>query len=256
MSERLVFSGHQGQRLSGLLEHPPDTADACAVFAHCFTCSKDSLAAARISRGLARHGIAVLRFDFTGIGLSGGDFSETTLSTNVDDLVAAAAYMRERFASPCLLVGHSLGGTAALMAATRIDGIRAVATIGAPAEPEHVRRLLTEVEPELERTGEATVIVGGQPFRITRNFLDDLERQSGTGAAAELGAALLIFHSPDDVVVEIDNAAQLFKAARHPRSFVALDGADHLLTRRADAEFVANVLATWARRYVPGPALG
>lgn len=249
-TERVTFTGATGAELSGSLEMPSGPVRACALFAHCFTCSSDVFAAARIARGLAEHGIAVLRFDFTGLGRSDGDFAETTFSSNVDDLVAAAEFMRSRLEGPAILIGHSLGGAAVLQAATRIAESRAVCTIGAPADPEHVRLLLGEGQDEIRERGEATVDIGGRPFTVRREFLADLERQPGAAAAAELGRALLIFHSPTDTVVGIGNARALYEAARHPKSFVALDGADHLLTRRSDAEFVAAVLAAWAERYI------
>jgi len=247
----VTFDGPQGHRLVGRLEQSDETAPtAWAVFAHCFTCSKDIKAAVRISRGLAARGFGVLRFDFTGIGESEGEFADSTFSANVDDLVAAAEFLAATHAPPSLLVGHSLGGTAVLQAAPRIDAVRAVAAIGAPSGPGHTARLIGDARAELERTGEARVTIAGRTFRITPGFLADLERQDVLRTMGSLDRALLIMHSPVDRVVGIDHAAALYQAARHPKSFVSLDDADHLLMRDRDAEYAADVLAAWAGRYV------
>ncbi len=248
--ERVLFPGHNGVQLSGRLETPDGDIRACAMFAHCFTCSKDVFAATRISRGLAQRGYAVLRFDFAGLGQSDGEFEDTNFSSNVADLLAAAAFMRDRAEAPALLIGHSLGGAAVLRAAPEIPECRAVCTVGAPSEPDHVRALLSEGEAALREHGEATIDLGGRPMTVRQQLIDDLNSQSGADAAAKLKRALLVFHSPIDATVGIDNAEAIYKAARHPKSFVSLDGADHLLTNRADAEFVADVLAAWAQRYV------
>ncbi len=249
-SERLIFPGAAGQSLAAALEMPMAPPRAYALFAHCFTCSKDVFAAARIAGGLAERGIAVLRFDFTGLGHSEGEFANTNFSSNVDDLVAAADHLRARDAAPKLLVGHSLGGAAVLAAADRIPEALAVATIAAPAEPAHVRRLLAEDAATVEREGAATVTIAGQRFRITRQFLEDIDGHRLADKIRALGKALLIFHSPRDPVVGIENAGAIFQAARHPKSFVSLADADHLLTKRADAAYVAEVLAAWASRYI------
>lgn len=250
-SRKLQFPGSRGVALAGRLELPDSTPRAYALFAHCFTCGKDVLAASRISRALTEHGIAVLRFDFTGLGGSGGDFGNTDFSSNVDDLVYAADYLRTEFAAPTVLIGHSLGGAAVLAGAGRIPETRAVATIGAPADPSHVTGLLGQRRDEIERDGHADVELAGRTFRIHREFLDDIAAQPQTERIATLGAALMVLHAPTDDTVDVDNARRIFEAARHPKSFVALDGADHLLTRRPDADFVAGILAGWVERYVP-----
>ncbi|HYB56071.1 MAG TPA: alpha/beta fold hydrolase [Alphaproteobacteria bacterium] len=254
-AERVDFEGSGGQRLAALLELPATPPRAYALFAHCFTCSKDIFAAARIAGGLAERGFAVLRFDFTGLGASEGEFANTNFSSNLGDLVAAADFLREHHAAPKLLIGHSLGGAAVLAAAARVPEATAVATIAAPAEPDHVRQLLGARAAEIEAAGEAEVSIGGRPFRIKRQFLEDIARHRLEDAIRDLRKALIIFHAPRDEIVGIENATRIFEAARHPKSFVSLDQADHLLRRREDAEFVAEVLAAWAQRYV-GAAQG
>jgi alpha-beta hydrolase superfamily lysophospholipase len=253
---KIEFPGSQGATLAARLELPDGEPGAYAVLAHCFTCSKDGLAAARVARALTAFGIAVLRFDFTGLGGSGGDFGNTDFSSNVADLVHAADHLRGRFAAPTLLIGHSLGGAAVLAAKHRIPEVRAVATIGAPADPEHVVKLLGEHRDTIERRGEAEVVLGGRTFCIRKQFLDDIAKQPQAERVERLGAALLVMHSPVDELVGVDNARRIFDTARHPKSFIALDGADHLLTDRRDAEFVAAILAAWAGRYLlkQGPA--
>ncbi|WP_199432865.1 bifunctional alpha/beta hydrolase/OsmC family protein [Qaidamihabitans albus] len=249
-SEKIEFTGAHGMPLAARLDLPETAPRAYALFAHCFTCGKDSVAASRVSRALTESGIAVLRFDFTGLGESGGDFGNTDFSSNITDLVRAADHLRSRFAAPALLIGHSLGGAAVLAAAEQVPEVRAVATIGAPADPAHVERLLGESAEEIERSGAAEVCLAGRTFRIRRDFLDDAAAQPQAERIGRLGAALLVLHSPVDELVGVDNARQVFDAARHPKSFVAIDGADHLLTRSADAAYVATVLAAWAGRYV------
>jgi putative redox protein len=253
-SQKVEFPGSQGGRLAARLELPNGTPRAYALFAHCFTCSKDVFAAARIAGGLAEAGIAVLRFDFTGLGASEGDFANTNFSSNVEDLVRAAAYLREAHAAPSILIGHSLGGAAVLAAAGRIPEATAVATIAAPADPGHVSHLLAEARPEIEKQGEAEVVLAGRSFRIQKQFLEDIEGHRLANAIKDLKRALLIFHAPRDGTVGIENASAIFAAARHPKSFVSLDGADHLLSRREDARYVAAVLTAWVGRYVPGLA--
>lgn len=249
--ERLKFPGSQNVQLAALLESPDAAPTAYAIFCHCFTCSKDFKAASRISRALTERGIAVLRFDFTGIGESEGDFAETDFSSNVDDLVAAADFLRERGALRFLLVGHSLGGAAVLAAAERIPEAAAVATIAAPSDTEHLRDTLVRISPELEARGEAEVdLGGGRPFRIRTQLLDDLAADHLEGCLATLGRPLLLFHSPLDRTVGIENAERLFLAAKHPKSFVSLDKADHLLTDEDDARHAGEVLAAWASRYL------
>jgi putative redox protein len=252
------FEGALGERLAARLDAPAGAAHAYALFAHCFTCSKESLAATRVAAALKERGIAVLRFDFTGLGGSQGDFANTDFSSNVADLVAAADYLRREHAAPALLIGHSLGGAAVLAAAGRIPEAKAVVTIGAPFEPGHVAHLLAPARAEIESRGEAEVDLGGRRFRVRRQFLEDIAGADNREAIGGLRRALLVMHSPRDAIVPIDNASQIFLAARHPKSFVSLDDADHLLTRRDDAAYVAQVIAAWSARYVgesaPEPA--
>ena len=250
-SQKVEFKGSQGGMIAARLELPDGLPRAYALFAHCFTCSKDIFAAARIAGGLADAGIAVLRFDFTGLGASEGDFANTNFSSNVEDLLRAAAFLRERYKAPSILVGHSLGGAAVLAAAGRLDEVRAVATIAAPADPGHVAHLLAEARPEIEARGEAEVVLAGRSFRIQKQFLEDIEGHRLSDAIGKLKKALLVFHAPRDAIVGIENASVIFQAAKHPKSFISLDRADHLLSRREDARYVASVLAAWAARYVP-----
>ena len=253
-SRAVHFAGSSGDQLAARLDLPVGLPLAFAIFAHCFTCSKDVLAATRISRGLVEEGFAVLRFDFTGLGASEGEFSDTNFSSNVEDLVCAAAWLREHHAAPSLLVGHSLGGAAVLAVAARLSEVTAVATIGAPFDPAHVAALFTaETLTQLDRDGEADVTLAGRTFKVRSQLLNDLNAQNLATAVRELRRALLVFHSPIDDVVGVDNARRIYDAARHPKSFVSLDGADHLLTRPTDTEYVARVLGVWARRYVPVP---
>jgi len=249
------FPGSLGATLAARLDLPPVKPAAFALFAHCFTCSKDTLAASRIGAALTARGIAVLRFDFTGLGGSEGDFANTNFSSNLTDLVAAASWLREHHEAPKLLIGHSLGGAAVLAAAPEIPEATALATIGAPFEPAHVKHLLAPTLSEIETAGEATVELAGRTFRIRKQFLDDIAGRNSREAIGNLRKALLIFHSPRDTTVSIDNAAQIFMAAKHPKSFVSLDDADHLLTRREDASYVAAVLAAWASRYIGAPVM-
>ncbi|MCH7888655.1 MAG: alpha/beta fold hydrolase [Proteobacteria bacterium] len=250
-SERVEFTGSQGDALAARLDRPLAAPRAYALFAHCFTCSKDIFAASRIARALAAYGVAVLRFDFTGLGSSQGEFANTNFSSNVEDLVRAADYLRQHERAPAILIGHSLGGAAVLAAASRVPEAVAVATIGAPADPAHVSRLLAAQKAEIESEGEAEVVLGGRTFRIRKQFLDDLAGHKLDAAIGAMNKALLVLHSPIDETVAIDDAARIFTAAKHPKSFVSLDSADHLLTRHADAEYVAEVLAGWVGRYLP-----
>ncbi len=250
-SEKVTFQGASGEMLAARLDLPIGVPRASVLFAHCFTCTKDIFAASRIARTLNEAGFAVFRFDFTGLGHSEGEFANTNFSSNVQDLVAAADYLRSRDMAPSVLVGHSLGGAAVLAAAPRIASLRAVATIAAPADPEHVSHLFAESLDEIEAQGEAHVNLAGRPFTIRQQFIEDIRGQRLAEDIAGLRRALLVLHSPRDDTVGIDNAARIFQAARHPKSFVSLDDADHLLTRRADAEYAANVIAGWASRYVP-----
>lgn len=249
--EKVEFPNGRGQVLAAQLELPDKPASAFALFAHCFTCGKDNAAAARITRGLAASGIGVLRFDFTGLGGSEGDFANTDFSSNVDDLVAAADFLRESGRAPSLLVGHSLGGTATLFAAGRIPEVRAVATIGAPASPEHVQKAFHADVAKIERDGVAEVSLAGRSFRISKAFLDDLRNHPLPEVIGHWKRALLVLHAPLDEVVSIDEAGKIFQAARHPKSFIALDGADHLLSRIEKAQYVATTIAAWAGSYLP-----
>lgn len=250
-STHVEFLGAHGVALSGRLEQPEGPPAAFAIFAHCFTCTKDIAAASRISRELSTHGIAVLRFDFTGLGGSDGEFANTTFSSNIDDLVQAANYLRSEHQAPTILIGHSLGGAAVLAAAHQIPEVRAVATIAAPADTDHMLHLLSGSRTDIEEHGEAEVRVGDRPFRIRKEFLDDVQSQPQAARIKDLKAALMVMHSPLDQTVGIQNAAQIFTTARHPKSFVAIDGADHLLSRPSDSRFVASILAAWASRYLP-----
>ena len=252
-SAKTEFTGSLGATLAARLELPEGEPCAYALFAHCFTCGKDVLAASRICKALTEYGIAVLRFDFTGLGGSGGDFGNTDFSSNIEDLVLAADHLRTTHAAPTLLIGHSLGGAAVLAARRRIPEARAVATIGAPADPEHVLHLLDHSREDIERDGSADVVLGGRKFRLRAGFLADIAAQPQARCIATLGAALLVMHSPVDELVGVEHARRIFDTARHPKSFIAVDGADHLLTKRTDAEFVADVLAAWSRRYAFTP---
>ena len=248
---RVDFPGSGGQSIAGRLDIPADEPLAFAIFAHCFTCTKDLKAATWIGRELVDHRIAVLRFDFAGLGESSGDFADTNFTSNLDDLVAAADFLRRAYRAPQILIGHSLGGTAVLVAAARIPETRAVVTIAAPSETVHLGEFLSRQAPDLAPDESAQIEVAGRPVRIKGQLLDDLRRQDIRQTIADLGRPLLIFHSPDDDIVHIDHARRIFAAARHPKSFIALDGADHLLmARESDARFVADKVATWARRYV------
>jgi uncharacterized OsmC-like protein/fermentation-respiration switch protein FrsA (DUF1100 family) len=233
-----------------LLDRPPGAPRATALFAHCFTCGKDVHAARRIAEALTERGIAVLRFDFTGLGSSEGEFANTTFSSNVADLVAAADHMRHTVGAPSLLIGHSLGGAAVLAAAGDVSEARGVVTIAAPSDPSHVTELFRDRIEEIRQKGEVDVTLAGRPFQIRREFLDDVAEQRLTARIQALQKAILIFHAPTDDIVGIDNATRIFLAARHPKSFVSLADADHLLSRRGDSAYVAHVLAAWAERYL------
>jgi len=248
--QRVTFTGSRATPLAGRLDLPAGPPRAFALFAHCFTCSKDILAAGRIAAELNGQGIGVLRFDFTGLGSSDGDFANTDFSSNLDDLRLAAAWLRENHAAPQLLIGHSLGGAAMIAVAADLPEVRAVATIGAPADVAHITQLFSPQLPEIEEQGRAMVDIAGRCFTIRREMLDDLATHSIMERAGTLRAALLVVHAPTDNVVGIDNAAQIFTAARHPKSFLALDGADHLLTRTADAIYAARMIACWSQPYI------
>lgn len=252
-NERISFPGADGNVLSARLSRPANgRISACALFAHCFTCSKDLKPVVNISRALTDEGIAVLRFDFTGLGESEGDFADTDFSGNVGDLVAAATFMASELEGPAIVVGHSLGGAAVLSATDQIPEVRAVCTIGAPFEPRHVVRSFADSLDEIRKKGRADVVLAGRHFTVTRAFVEDLDHQQMQAVIRDLARPLLIFHSPSDRTVGIENAARIYETARHPKSFVSLDQADHLLLRERDSLFVGRVLAAWARRYTGG----
>ena len=249
-TERFQFASTEGHKLAAALDLPDRKPLAYALFAHCFTCGKDVLAAKRIAVALATRGIAVLRFDFTGLGSSEGDFANSTFSSNVADLVRAADHLRESRNAPALLIGHSLGGAAILAAAASIPEAKAVVTIAAPSDPAHVTGLFSDRIEDIRKAGKAEVSLAGRPFTIKREFLDDIAEQGLTTRLANLHKALLVMHAPTDDMVGIDNATRIFVAAKHPKSFVSLAGADHLLSEKRDSGYVADVIAAWSSRYV------
>lgn len=259
-TERITFPGHSGETLAARLDLPTGPILATALFAHCFTCSKDIPAARRIAGRLAAMGIAVLRFDFTGLGHSEGEFANTTFSSNVADLIAASQYLAKRSMAPALLIGHSLGGAAVLRARAGIPSVKGVVTLGAPFDPGHVSHHFDAALPEIQSKGRAEVCLGGRPFVIGRDFVEDITAEALTPSIKELNAALLVMHAPRDATVSIDNAAEIFTTAKHPKSFVTLDESDHLITKARDAEYAAEVISAWASRYIdmapPAPPPG
>jgi putative redox protein len=252
---RITFAGALGDQLAARLDQPPGPVRAYALFAHCFTCSKDSVAAQHISRKLASLGIGVLRFDFTGLGSSQGEFANTNFSSNVEDLVGAASFLREHYAAPNLLIGHSLGGAAVLAGAHRIPEAKGVVTIGAPADVAHVLQQFGGRLTDIERDGSAEIALAGRKFKITKQFVDDAKARPLKAHIAGLRKALLVMHAPTDQTVGIEHASGIFTAARHPKSFVSLDNADHLLSMRSDAAYAAEVIAAWSSRYLPTDAV-
>ncbi|MCU0573420.1 MAG: bifunctional alpha/beta hydrolase/OsmC family protein [Syntrophobacteraceae bacterium] len=253
---KLDFRNAQGDRLSARLDLPLDEKPAAyALFAHCFTCNKNFNAVFNINRALANEGIAVLRFDFTGLGESEGDFSKTSLRSNVEDLITAADFLKSELEAPKLLIGHSLGGAAVLQAASKIPSARAVATIAAPFDPSDLGHILGSTKEEILQRGEAEITLAGRTFVIRKQFLDDLEQVKMDEVIRSLGRALMVFHSPRDTIVSLDNAARIFQAAKHPKSFVSLDEADHLLSNRGDSLYAGKVLAAWVGRYLDLPKL-
>ena len=251
ISRKITFAGGGGENLAAVVELPDDgKARGYVLFAHCFTCTKDIFSARYVTAGLTARGFAVMRFDFTGQGASEGDFANTNFSSNVQDLLRAAQYMRENQMPPAIVAGHSLGGAAVLAAAGDIPDARVVATIGAPAEPAHVRHLFTGALDEIEKRGEAQVQIAGRPFKIKKQFLEDIEETRLARKIAALNKSLLIFHSAADKTVGIDNAAKIYAAAKHPKSFISLDRADHLLSDKQDAQYVSDILSAWAERYL------
>lgn len=248
--QTISFMGSQGHMLSARLDKPESPPIAYALFAHCFTCSKDIHAASRIANTLSQNGIAVLRFDFTGLGTSEGDFANTNFTSNVNDLIQAADYMRDNLEAPSLLVGHSLGGAAALVAAPNIPDLKAIVTLAAPADSAHVAHHFENSRDEILEKGEAEVSLGGRPFLIQKQFIEDIEGQSVDKSIAAIKKPLLVMHAPLDETVGIENAEHIFKHAKHPKSFVSLDDADHLLRGREHTEYAGQVIASWASRYI------
>ena len=259
-TERITFPGHQGSVLSARLDLPDGQHLGTAIFAHCFTCGKDIPAARRIASRLSAIGFAVLRFDFTGLGQSEGEFESTSFTSNVADLTAAARYLESRGMEPGVVIGHSLGGAAVLRAAETMGSVKAVVTIGAPFDPGHVTHNFAEALPEILEKGAAEVSLGGRPFRIGRDFVKDVQSEELAPAISKLGRALLVMHAPRDETVGVENATQIFLAAKHPKSFVTLDDADHLVSKAKDAEYAAEVIAAWATKYLdiqqPAPPPG
>jgi putative redox protein len=250
-TQKLSFKNKKGEALVGRLDQPEGRGTfPIALFAHCFTCTKNLKAIAYVSRALTDEGYAVFRFDFTGLGESAGVFADTNFTSNTEDLISAASFMESTLGSPRILIGHSLGGAAVLQAAASIDSARAIVTIAAPSEPSHVKKLLQIDASTFENTDAVDILIGGASFKITKQFVDDLDETLMTDRIHKLGRALLVLHSPFDRIVGIDNAAHIFQAAQHPKSFISLDEADHLLSNEADARYVATIIGVWARRYL------
>lgn len=250
MTNNFDIENERGIALSARIDWPAQSPRAFAIFAHCFTCSRNLKAARQVIKGLSQQGIATLSFDFTGLGGSEGDFSETNFSTNIQDLLDAASYLERQHGAPSLLVGHSLGGAAVLHAAHELPSVKAVATIGAPFSPSHVKHLFAHAHDEIHADGEAEVRLGGRQFKIQKQLLDDLDAQDTTSCIASLERALLVLHAPGDATVGVENASRIFGAARHPKSFVSLHEADHLMTRARDARYAGEVIGAWAMRYI------
>ena len=249
-SQKIKFTNAKGQLLAAKLEFPEGEPSGYALFAHCFTCNKNLTAVRNIGRALTKSGIAVLRFDFTGLGESEGDFESTNFSSNVEDIVAASNFLKENYSSPDILIGHSLGGAAIIFAAKHIESVKAVATIGAPSCPKHVSNLFKSDLEEIKAKGEATLTIGGREFKIQKQFLDDINEKNMDETVKNMDKALLVMHSPQDTTVGIENASQIYQAAWHPKSFISLDGADHLLSTQEDSIYVGNMIATWSDRYL------
>lgn len=249
-----TFENRSGKSLSALLELPVDRhPHSFAIFAHCFTCTKNLTAVRSISSALASRGFGVLSFDFTGLGESEGDFAEENFSSSVSDLICAAEFLKDNYDAPSIVIGHSLGGAAGLLAASQLDSVKAVVTIGSPSSATHVRRLFQEDIEQVLEAGQAEVSIGGRPFLIKRQFVEDLEKHSLREAIGKMRKAFLFFHSPQDRIVGIENAAELYDAASHPKSFISLDGADHLLSNKKDARYVGDTIGSWASRYIEIP---
>lgn len=253
-SNKIIFKNQDGADLSARLALPIDQEPtAFAVFAHCFTCNKNLTAIRNISHALTRHGFGVLRFDFTGLGESEGDIADTDFSSNIQDLVAAAKYLEQEYEAPKLLIGHSLGGAAVIYAAKELDSVQAVATIGAPSSPAHLQHILKSSLEEIESSGVAIVEIGGRPFKIKKQFLDDISQHQMPETVKTLRKALLIMHSPQDRIVGIENAGEIYTAATHPKSFISLDGTDHLLSNKEDSIYAGEMIASWASKYIQKP---
>lgn len=248
--EKVSFKNSRGQELDARLDLPEAEPRAFALFAHCFTCNKNLTAVRNIARALNNNGIAVLLFDFTGLGDSEGDFAETNFSSNVEDLVCAADFLAENYQSPKILIGHSLGGAAVIFAADKIESVEAVATIGAPSDPKHVAHLFASGIEEIEEKGEARLSIGGREFNIQKQFLDDINDKNMASTLKKMKKPLLVMHSPQDTTVEIENAANIYRDAWHPKSFITLDGADHLLTEKKDSLYAGTMIAAWSERYI------
>ncbi len=248
-SEKIKFKNSAGQELAAKIEFPDQEIKSYALFAHCFTCNKNLTAIRNISRALNKSGIAVLSFDFTGLGESEGDFENTNFSSNVNDLISAANFLATNYSAPDILIGHSLGGAAVIFAAQHISSVKAVATIGAPSNPKHVSHLLNSGIDEINKNGIAAIEIGGREFKIQKQFLDDINEKNMDDTLKTLKLPLLVLHSPQDTTVGIENAAQIYKAAWHPKSFISLDGAAHMLTDKKDSIYVGKMIANWAERY-------
>lgn len=253
-SQKIQFKNAQGELLAARLELPVNQhPHTFALFAHCFTCNKNFTAVRNISRSLNLKGFAVLRFDFTGLGDSEGDFADTNFTSNIEDLIEAARFLEREYEAPEMLIGHSLGGAAIICAAAQLDDVKAVVTIGAPAAPEHVRHLFQEDIDKIKTDGAAEVHIGSRPFKVKKQFLEDVQEHNLEPKLQNLNKALLIMHSPQDRTVAVENAAKLYHAARHPKSFVTLDGADHLLSNKADSQYAGDLIGSWAQRYIDLP---
>lgn len=250
ISKKITFKNADGKVLSARIELPDEEPIAYAVFAHCFTCNKNLTAVRMICKTLTEKKIAVLSFDFTGLGDSEGDFEHTNFSSNVEDLYSAAQFLTENHKAPSLLIGHSLGGAAVLFASVQMPYVKAIATIGAPSNPEHVSHLFHNDIDEIKESGKAIVSIGGRAFTINKQFIDDIQGRNIQRILGEYKNSILILHSPQDDTVGIENAAEIYKFSRHPKSFVSLNGADHLLSDKRDAEYVGNIISTWAERYL------
>jgi putative redox protein len=249
-NKKVKFKNSQGLELAAKLEFPDGDIKAYAVFAHCFTCNKNLSAVRNIGRALNNCGIAVLRFDFTGLGESEGEFEHTNFSSNVEDLIFASQFLKDHYQAPSILIGHSLGGAAVIFAAKQIDSIKAVATIGAPSSPKHVSHLFKQGLEEINDKGEALLEIGGREFKIQKHFLNDINEKNMTETVRSLRLPLLVLHSPQDTTVGVENAAQIFKNAWHPKSFISLDGADHLLSKKEDSIYVGKMISNWVERYI------